>query len=107
MFPNPHKFASRWRTRHRILASNERLDVRKSSAAADVSAEFCAIGAPFTVNEPPGTVSNAALKAGFVTESCAQANRARRISGSLPPITVGLSKRAPISLRTSVAFIAA
>jgi hypothetical protein len=88
------------------FASSVTCGVMKSSAPAEVSAEFCGIGAPLTMKLEPGSDSNTALAEGLLTQSCGQATRARKMSG-MPPTSVGLSKRPPSSLRTSVAFIAA
>ena len=46
----------------------------KSSAPAEVSAEFCGSGAPLTMKLEPGSDSNAALSEGSLTKSCAQAS---------------------------------
>ena len=76
-----------------------------SSAAAVVSAEFCGGAAPLTVKFEPGSDWNTAPSDGFETQSWAQAKRPRRMTGMSYHI-VRLSKRAPSSLRVSVALIA-
>jgi hypothetical protein len=76
-----------------------------SSAPTEASAESEGIGAPLTVKLEPGSAWKAALSAGLSTQSCAQARRARRISG-IPATAVISAKRAPSSLRVSVAFMA-
>src|ERR1700733_15839085 len=55
--------------------------------------------------EAPGSAWNTALSAGLLTQSCAQARRPRKTSGILSTICKS-SKRAPSSLRVSVALIA-
>jgi hypothetical protein len=62
------------------LASSASDGVTRNSASADVNAELGGGAAPLTTKFAPGSVSNTAPSAGLVTQSCAQASRARNVS---------------------------
>ena len=69
---------------------------------AEASAEFFAGVAPLTMKLAPGSVWNTAASMGSLTQSCAQASRARNVSTALGLSASRRSKRAPSSLRVSV-----
>ena len=75
---------------------------RRSSVPAEASAEFLAGVAPLTMKLAPGSVWNTAASVGSLTQSCAQASRARNVSTALGLNASRRSKRAPSSLRVSV-----
>src|SRR6266511_3940977 len=52
----------------------------RSSAPAEVSAEFFAGVAPLTMKLAPGSAWNTGTSVGSLTQSCAQATRARSVS---------------------------
>src|SRR6516162_2666744 len=86
------------------LASTEKPLMSRSSAPADVSAEFFAGVAPLTMKLAPGSASNPRMSDGLVTQSCAHAILPRKASTALQLSNICLSKRAPSSLLVSVAL---
>jgi hypothetical protein len=71
--------------------------------AGGVSAEFFAGVAPLTTKLAPGSVWKRAASVGSLTQSCAQATRARIVSAASGLSSKSRSKRAPNSLRVSLA----
>src|SRR5215472_3338268 len=65
------------------LASSVTPLARRSSAPAEVSAEFLAGVAPSTMKLAPGSAWNTGKRVGSLTQSCAQATRPRRASTAL------------------------
>src|SRR5262249_4672976 len=76
-----------------------------SSMLADVRAEFLGGVAPLTMKLAPGSAWNTASSDGLLTQSCAQAARARHSAG-MAPSSVRSSNRAPSSALVSVALMA-
>ena len=64
------------------LASRVTPLARRYSAPAEASAESFAGVAPLTMKPAPGSVWNTAASAGSLTQSCAQASRARKESAA-------------------------
>src|SRR5579862_3699193 len=87
------------------LAANDHVGVKKYCAPADASAESFGGVAPLTTKLEPGSDWKTASSDGLLTQSWAQAKRARKING-IPFSNVGSSKRAPSSLRVSFAVMA-
>src|SRR4029450_5843394 len=74
------------------------------SAPAEVSAEFFAGVAPLTMKLAPGSAWNTGTSVGSLTQSCAQASRARSVSAASGLSSSRRSKRPPSSLLVSVAL---
>src|SRR4029453_4171333 len=77
---------------------------RRSSAPAEISAEFFAGVAPLTMKLAPGSVWNTGTRDGSLTQSCAQARRAPLVSAALGLRSRRRSKAPPSSLLVSVAL---
>ena len=86
------------------LASTETPLISRSSAPAEVNAEFFAGVAPVTMKLAPGSASNPGMSDGSLIQSCAHAILPRNESTAFQLSKNGRSKRAPSSLRVSVAL---
>ena len=86
------------------LASSTTPLASRSSAPAEVRAEFFAGVAPLTMKVVPGSVWNTGASDGSLIQSCAQATRARSVSAASGLSSNSRSKRPPNSLRVSVAL---
>jgi hypothetical protein len=76
----------------------------RSSAPAVVNAAFFAGVAPCTRKLAPGSASNVGMRLGSVIQSCAHAILPRKASTAFQLSRIGLSNRAPSSVRVSLAL---